>query len=107
MKANHHGTKDSTNEEFLKVMNPSTIIFQCCEQHHPSTSGMDRVLKTLPDCHLFATSASGRPLLGEQRWNEIDGCGHIVIRAHADGSYKVYVLDASDPEYKVKATFVF
>lgn len=104
IKADHHGWKDSCNPYFMWKMQPDAIIFPACHERHPWSETLKRVSDPqLPGKRmLFATSESGKALIGEEMFNLITAVGHIVIRVYEEGrSWQIFVLNASNTAHEI------
>ena len=104
MKADHHGTRDSSNPYFLWKTSPDVIVVQASETKHPWKDTFDRYLDPQHKGKgmVFVTSDAGRKLMGEERWAKLPPAGHVVIRVYEDGQkYQVFVLDAGSGDYRV------
>lgn len=104
MKADHHGTRDSSNPYFLWKTSPDVIVVLASEAKHPWKDTFDRYRdpqhKGRGD--VFVTGPAGRNLLGEERWSKLPPAGHVVIRVFpGGGKYEVYVLDAGSGDYRI------
>lgn len=107
---NHHGWLDTTNEFFLKTLNPRIAILPAWHASHPDHSVLRRLRSPRgPKPDLFATSLLDAPkavfrYLLNNAFQATDG--HVLIRVAPGGAtYSVYILDASREDAPVKATF--
>lgn len=104
LKADHHGTRDSSNPYFLWKTAPDVIVVPAAETKHPWKDTFDRYKDPqLPGKRLlFITCDAGRKQLGEERWAQFPPAGHVVIRVYEGGkSYQVFVLDAGSGDYRI------
>ncbi|MBQ9548710.1 MAG: hypothetical protein IJV01_06100 [Bacteroidales bacterium] len=104
MKADHHGTRDSSNPYFLWKTRPDVIVIPASETKHPWKDTFDRYKdpQGKGKRQLFVTGDAGRKLLGEERWAQFPPAGHVVIRVYEGGtSYQVFVLDAGSGDYRI------
>lgn len=104
LKADHHGTRDSSNPDFLWKMRPQNIVFHAFEDKHTWSDTIRRMLDVqMPGCkNLYTTGERGYVLLDEELQQKIHPAGHIVIRVYpGGGSYQIFVLDYHDREYSI------
>lgn len=110
MKANHHGSWNANCPEFLHRLQPRVIVVTSRADGHPATNTFQQMLsKTLwkGPRDIFITNVT--PATRATTYN-IDQAkslqGHVVIRVDSDGSkYRIFVLDDSNEEQRVKAVF--
>jgi beta-lactamase superfamily II metal-dependent hydrolase len=110
MKANHHGSWDANSAAFLGVLRPRVIVVGSRAEGHPAVNTYKRMTSqaTWPGPRdIFVTNVS--PATFRTTYN-IDKAastqGHVVIRVAVGGaSYRVFVLDDSNEDMRVKAVF--
>lgn len=62
LKVGHHGSRDSTCNDFLSYIKPKTAIISVGGNNyygHPSTEVLERFLLSAPDCSIFRTDVDG------------------------------------------------
>lgn len=112
MKANHHGSWNANCPEFLHRLQPRVIVVTSRADGHPATNtfrrcfqkrcGRDRATHFHHERHA-RHPRHHLPLLIDQAKSLQ---GHVVIRVDSDGSkYRIFVLDDSNEEQRVKAVF--
>jgi beta-lactamase superfamily II metal-dependent hydrolase len=110
MKANHHGSWNANSAEFLSLLRPRVIVVTSRADGHPAVNTYKRMTsKSLwpGPRDIFITNVT--PATQATTYN-VDKAqsqqGHVVIRVDSGGAtYRVYVLDDSDEEQRVKAVF--
>ncbi len=106
---NHHGWLDTTNDFFLKTLNPRIAILPAWHASHPDHSVLRRLRSPRgPQPDLFATSLLEAPkaIFGYLRDAFKATDGHVLIRVAPGGAnYQVFLLDASTASAPVKASF--
>lgn len=107
---NHHGWLDTTNDFFLKTLNPRIAILPSWHASHPDHSVLRRLRSPRgPRPDLFATSLLDAPkavfrYLLKDAFRSTDG--HVLIRVAPGGAtYQVFILDASREDAPVRASF--
>lgn len=110
MKANHHGSWDANSAAFLGILRPRVIVIGSRAEGHPAVNTYKRMTSqaTWPGPRdVFVTNVS--PATFKTTYGIEDAAstqGHVVIRVAPGGaSYRVFVLDDSDEEQRVKAVF--
>jgi len=108
---NHHGNKDSQNSFFLESLRPRVHIMSVWSSDHPGDTVLSRLLNEniYPGPRdIFATNMleANYQVIGSNLKKLKSSQGHIVVRVLPGGeSYYVIILDDSDTDYKIKATF--
>lgn len=77
LKVAHHGSKNSTSEEFLKAANPMLAIISCGEGNrygHPHEETLERLEKA--DVPWFCTKDYGAITV------TVDGKSHVKVRGY-------------------------
>lgn len=111
MKANHHGSWDANSPKFLALLRPRVIVVTSRAEGHPGVNTFKRMTSTdlWPGPRdIFITNTT--PATAKTTYGVMETAkgtqGHVVIRVAAGGAtYRVYVLDDSDEEQRVKAVF--
>lgn len=110
MKANHHGSWNANSAEFLRLLRPRVIVVTSRADGHPAVNTYQRMLsKSLwpGPRDIFITNVTPSTQATTYNLDKAQSKqGHVVIRVAAGGAtYRVYVLDDSDEEQRVKAIF--
>lgn len=110
MKADHHGSWDANSAGLLGALRPRVIVVTSRAEGHPAVNTYQRMISqaTWPGPRdIFVTNvspATARTTYGIEKAASTQG--HVVIRvAPGGGSYRVFVLDDSDEQMRVKAVF--
>lgn len=100
--ADHHGYFDACGPAFVQALDADAYIVQAWHATHPAMAtlqrmqgawGSDSKLRDVFATRLVAESrAVNARFLPGLRSAE----GHVVVRVHADGTYRVYVTDSHD-----------
>lgn len=110
LKAGHHGSWDANSAAFLGLLHPRVIVVNSRALGHPAVNTFQRMLST-------STWPGPRDIFVTNTAPETEGTtynleraksreGHVVIRVQPGGaSYRVFILDDSDEEQRVKAVF--
>jgi len=109
---NHHGNRDATNENFLKMLAPRVIVQQSWISDHPGGEVLHRMASKAiypEDRDIFSTNMQQETKVAIGSWlmKAYDSFeGHIVIRVEPFGKqYYVYILDDRSSVLSVKSTF--
>lgn len=107
MKANHHGSKNANSYELLSKLSPKTLLLTPWRGTHPKIEALADIVKASPLINIFATGVAreSRTAVAEyaDRFKAWDG--HIVLRVAKDGQYKIFSLDDTNEQYRVKGIF--
>ena len=110
MKANHHGSWDANSAIFLAHLRPRVIVVDSRAEGHPAVNTYNRL--TSQDIwpgprDIFVTNVSPATFKTTYNIERAAGTqGHVTIRVAPGGaSYRVFVLDDSDEQMRVKALF--
>lgn len=109
MKASHHGTANTNSQELLNAAKPEHVVIGVWNSVQPNPDTIKRFLKANSKTRFFLTN-----LTDENRKTLTDDGvdlsvfsatgGHIVVRVAPGGrKYRIYVLDDTNQDYKVKA----
>lgn len=109
---NHHGNRDSQNHYYVRTLRPRVWVQQSWSSDHPGDDVLRRITSTelYPGQRdVFTTSMleANKLVIGD-RIDRVYGStqGHILIRVAPGGdSYRVFILEDSDEERKIKAIF--
>ena len=102
--ADHHGYRDSMNDNLLKALKANAIILPVWDLYHPHPNAMSRIIKNgVPEVFPAGMTAENLNLLTEKGLaDNIRPSGHIVVRVMNGGSkYQVFVLDDSSLDYNI------
>lgn len=111
MKANHHASWDANSIPFLAALRPRVIVIGSRAEGHPAVNTWKRMTsrKVWPGPRdIFVTNVSPATAATSYDIEKIARStqGHVVIRVEPGGaSYRVFVLDDSSEEMRVKAVF--
>lgn len=107
MKANHHGSKNANSYELLSKLSPKTLLLTPWRGTHPKIEALNDIVKASPLINIFATGVAKESKTAvaqyADRFKAWDG--HIVIRVAKDGQYKVFSLDDTNEQYRVRAIY--
>lgn len=96
---NHHGNRDATNRTFLNTLDPKVVVMQSWCTDHPGAEVGHRLISSnigTQQRDVYMTYYNDETTIGTGPWfpRKLKAKqGHIVIRAYADGSFSVFVLD--------------
>jgi beta-lactamase superfamily II metal-dependent hydrolase len=108
---NHHGYFDATGPEFVRHMRSRIYVLQAWHASHPALSVLDRLYSPIlysGDRDVLATGLTEAASLADARLSDkmLSQHGHVIVRVSEQGrQYRVIVLDDSNEEGAVKATF--
>lgn len=110
MKANHHGSWNANSPAFLHVLQPRVIVVTSRADGHPAVNTFQQMVsKSLwhGPRDIFITNVTPATRATTYQLDQAKSQqGHVVIRVDSGGAtYRVYVLDDSDEEQRVKAVF--
>lgn len=112
MTLNHHGNRDATNADWLRILTPRVLVQQTWVSDHPGGEVVARITsqKLWPaDRDIFATHVHDETKTAIGPWltrNYKSTDGHVVIRVSAGGgTYVVYVLNDRNRHRNVIARF--
>jgi len=78
LKVGHHGSKGSTSDEFLAIVNPSAAVISCGAVNrfgHPNKEVMDKLNERIGAGNVFVTATSGTVEFttdGHRLWYQVD-----------------------------------
>lgn len=110
MKADHHLSHHTMEQEQMDILQPSIVVTQSffVRDIQPDLPTMRRLLSDYPDMKFFFTNiAEEMQKAAQDVFSKAYGMnGHIVIRVLPGGTeYMVYVLDDNDYQYNIKSEF--
>jgi hypothetical protein len=109
--ADHHGYFDACSPEFVHSLDAQAYIIQAWDVGHPGSAQLQRMLGALfgkATHDVFATDLLPANQLINRRFTPQlkSQRGHVVVRVASGGdSYQVFVLDSSEENDIVTATF--
>ena len=107
----HHGYFDGTGPEFVRAMRPRIYVLQSWHASHPALSVLDRLYSPIlypGPRDVLATGMVQAAELADWRFSDrmLSRQGHVVVRVAPGGAtYEVIVLDHSQEQGEVKASF--
>ncbi len=104
--ADHHGYRDSMNDNILKALNANVIVLPIWDLYHPHPNAMQRIVNNgVP--HVYPAGITPHRLneLREKGLADpIRQDGHIVVRVYEGGKkYQIFVLNDRSLDYEVVA----
>ncbi len=106
---NHHGWLDTTNNAFLRTLQPRVVVIPAWHASHPDHSVLRRLRSprlgfALPDLFITELLDAPRAVFGYLGNAFKSNEGHIVIRVTpGGGTYSVFILDDRQENPSVKA----
>ena len=102
--ADHHGYRDSMNENLLKALNTNVIVLPIWDLYHPHPAAMTRIVKQgVPEIFPAGITEQRRQEMNEKGLgDQIRQDGHIVVRVYEGGKkYQIFVLNDRSLDYEV------
>jgi hypothetical protein len=102
--ADHHGYRDSMNDNLLKALNANAIVLPVWDLYHPHPNAMKRIIKNGVTEVLPAgmTEENLAKLTEQGLADPIRKSGHIVIRVFEGGTkYQIFVLNDRSLDYEI------
>jgi hypothetical protein len=104
--ADHHGYRDSTNDNLLKALNTNALIIPIWDLYHPHPNAMQRIVNNgVP--HIYPAGITEKRLAEMKEKGLADNIredGHIVVRVYKGGKkYQIFVLNDRSVNYEIKA----
>lgn len=105
----HHGNRDSQNDFLLGALRPRVLVIPVWSSDHPGHDVLDRIYSQRiyqGERDVFATGMleANKLVIGEMLDRLKSNSGHVVVRvANGGDSYRVFVLDDSNEELKIKS----
>ena len=104
--ADHHGYRDSTNDNLLKALNMNALIIPIWDLYHPHPNAMQRIVNNgVP--HIYPAGITEKRLAEMKEkglGDNIREDGHIVVRVYKGGKkYQIFVLNDRSINYEIKA----
>ena len=102
--ADHHGYRDSMNENLLKALNANAIVLPVWDLYHPHPNAMKRIIKN-GVTEVFPagmTQENLEKLTDKGLADVIRPAGHIVVRVFKGGKkYQIFVLNDRSLDYEI------
>ena len=102
--ADHHGYRDSMNDNLLEALKPNAIVLPVWDLYHPHPSAMKRIIKHDVK-NIFPagmTEENLRKLTEQGLADGIRPSGHIVLRVYNGGKkYQFFVLNDRSLDYEI------
>ena len=102
--ADHHGYRDSMNENLLKALNANAIVLPVWDLYHPHPNAMKRIIKQ-GVTEVFPagmTQENLDKLTDKGLADVIRPAGHIVVRVFKGGKkYQIFVLNDRSLDYEI------
>ena len=102
--ADHHGYRDSMNENLLKALNTNVIVLPVWDLYHPHPNAMKRINKQgVTEVFPAGMTKENLDKLTEQGLADaIRPAGHIVVRVYNGGKkYQIFVLNDRSLDYEI------
>ena len=102
--ADHHGYRDSMNENLLKSLNTNVIVLPVWDLYHPHPNAMKRINKQgVTEVFPAGMTKENLDKLTEQGLADaIRPAGHIVVRVYNGGKkYQIFVLNDRSLDYEI------
>ena len=104
---NHHGNRDTQNEDFVATLKPRVWIGLCWGIRHPGEEVIRRISSRYVypgDRDIYTTymAPATREFMGRYTTDYKSFSGHIVIRVHPGGEdFEIYILEDDTPEKNI------
>ena len=102
--ADHHGYRDSMNDNLLKSLKPNAIVLPVWDLYHPHPNAMKRIIKN-GVTEVFPAGMTEENLAKLKDMDLADPirpAGHIVIRVYKGGKkYQIFVLNDRSLDYEI------
>ena len=102
--ADHHGYRDSMNENLLEALNTNVIVLPVWDLYHPHPNAMKRINKSgVKEIFPAGMTAENLAKLTDQGLADaIRPAGHIVVRVFKGGKkYQIFVLNDRSLDYEI------
>ncbi|GAB3978523.1 hypothetical protein GCM10028806_41830 [Spirosoma terrae] len=107
----HHGNRDSQNDNLLAALRPRVLVIPVWSSDHPGHDVLDRIYSQeiyAGERDVFATDMleANKLVIGELLDRLKSDKGHIVVRVAPGGvTYQIITVDDSNENFTIKATF--
>ena len=102
--ADHHGYRDSMNDNLLKALNANAIVLPVWDLSHPHPNAMKRIIKNgVTEVFPAGMTEENLTKLTEAGLADpIRPAGHIVVRVYKGGKkYQIFVLNDRSLDYEI------
>lgn len=102
--ADHHGYRDSMNDNLLKALQTNAIVLPVWDLYHPHPNAMKRIINNgVTEVFPAGMTEENLAKLTEQGLaKEIRPSGHIVLRVYNGGKkYQIFVLNDRSLDYEI------
>ena len=102
--ADHHGYRDSMNDNLLNALKTNAIVLPVWDLYHPHPNAMKRIINNgVTEIFPAGMTAENLAKLTEQGLSEgIRPSGHIVLRVYNGGKkYQIFVLNDRSLDYEI------
>ena len=102
--ADHHGYRDSMNDNLLKALNANAIVLPVWDLYHPHPNAMKRIIKNgVTEVFPAGMTEENLAKLTEAGLADpIRPAGHIVVRVYKGGKkYQIFVLNDRSLDYEI------
>ena len=102
--ADHHGYRDSMNDNLLKALNTNAVVLPVWDLYHPHPNAMKRIINNgVTEVFPAGMTAENLAKLTEQGLADvIRPAGHIVVRVYKGGKkYQIFVLNDRSLDYEI------
>lgn len=102
--ADHHGYRDSMNDNLLKALNANAIVLPVWDLYHPHPNAMKRIIKNgVTEVFPAGMTEENLTKLTEAGLADpIRPAGHIVVRVYNGGKkYQIFVLNDRSLDYEI------
>jgi len=109
MKANHHGSSNTNQDDAVKALNPQTVVTCSWQDIQPRALALESMESAAPSADFFITNFVTSPRSDKDISSAVAARvkgknGHILVRVSEGGDeYKVYTLSDSDGQMIVKS----
>lgn len=102
--ADHHGYRDSMNDNLLKALQTNAIVLPVWDLYHPHPNAMKRIINN-GVTEVFPAGMTEENLAKLKEQGLADGIrpsGHIVLRVYNGGKkYQIFVLNDRSLDYEI------
>ena len=102
--ADHHGYRDSMNDNLLKALNANAIVLPVWDLYHPHPNAMKRIINNgVTEVFPAGITEENLAKLAEKGLADpIRPAGHIVVRVMKGGKkYQIFVLNDRSLDYEI------
>jgi len=102
--ADHHGYRDSMNDNLLKALNANVVVLPVWDLYHPHPNAMKRIINNgVTEVFPAGMTAENLAKLEEKGLADvIRPAGHIVVRVFNGGKkYQIFVLNDRSLDYEI------